>query len=202
MIPLAKSLNCDGRNGRALLCLVAFLLALGLVPGWGRAHLSWDRAFLLQGEHWRWITGHLVHLDPAHAALNAIGLALTWALYRAMWSAMQWLFIVLASAVAIDAGLWFLQPQVEWYVGASGVLHGCIAGGLVAQARGERIIAAVVGTLLAAKLAWEAAYGALPFSGEDHTVVLSAHRYGALGGAAAALVLMAIITRFAKLTRP
>lgn len=191
MIPLAKSLNCDGRNGRALLCLVAMLLALGSIPRWGRAHLSYDRAQLLRGEYWRWITAHLIHLDLSHAALNAVGLVLVWALYRGMWNGLQWLCIVLAGVLAIDAGLWFLQPRVEWYVGASGVLHACIAGGLVAQVRSERILATVVGALLCAKLAWEAAFGALPFSGEAHRVVLSAHRYGACGGAAAALILTA-----------
>jgi hypothetical protein len=91
--------------------------------------------------------------------------------------------------LAIDAGLWWLQPHLQWYVGASGVLHALLAGGLVAQLRRERAIALVVAALFVAKLAWEAHSGALPFSGEAERVVLPAHRYGAVGGLVAAVAL-------------
>ena len=33
------------------------------------------------------------------------------------------LWIVALSVGIIDAGLWFLGPGIEWYLGASGVLH-------------------------------------------------------------------------------
>jgi rhomboid family GlyGly-CTERM serine protease len=189
MIPLAQSLNCDGRNGRALLAVAIGLLLLGWPAALTRAHLAYDRVALLRGEHWRWITAHLVHLDLAHAALNVLGLALAWALYLRAWSRIEWLLALLAGMLAIDAGLWWWQPQVQWYVGASGVLHGLIAAGLIGQWRTERGIALVVGVLLVAKLAWEWRHGALPFSGETGNVVLSAHRYGAVGGALAAAAL-------------
>jgi rhomboid family GlyGly-CTERM serine protease len=144
---------------------------------------------LLRGEHWRWLTAHVVHLDLAHAALNVIGLALVWALYLRVWSRLEWLILPVAGMLAIDAGLWWWQPQVQWYVGASGVLHALLAAGLVGQWRGERGIALVVGTLLVAKLLWEWRNGALPFAGESGNVVLSSHRYGAAGGAITALAL-------------
>jgi rhomboid family GlyGly-CTERM serine protease len=154
-----------------------------------RAHLAYDRDALLQAQWWRGLTAHVVHLDFSHALLNVIGLALVWALYVRAWSVREWLVIVLAAMVAIDAGLWWWQPQVRWYVGASGVLHGLLAAGVIAQWRTERTIAAVVAVLFAAKLAWEAGHGALPFAGEMHGVVLSAHRYGAAGGAIAGMAL-------------
>lgn len=186
MISLAKSLNCDGWNGRVLLALSVGLLALGVPHAWTRAHLAYDRGALSRGEHWRWITAHIVHMDIRHAALNVFGLALVWALYRASWRTSQWLVIVAVGMVAIDAGLWTLQPQIAWYVGASGVLHAMIAAGVLAQLRTERAIAIVVGVLLCAKLAWEARHGALPFAGDSGPVVLASHRYGVAGGAFAA----------------
>jgi rhomboid family GlyGly-CTERM serine protease len=189
MTSLVKSLNCDGRNGIALLFIAAALLLLGLPEHWTRAHLAYERGALLQGEWWRCLTAHVVHLDLQHAVLNVTGLALVWALYRRLWSGPQWLFITLGGMAAIDAGLWFLQPQVQWYVGASGALHACLAAGLLAQLRTERAIAVIVAVLLTAKLAWEARYGPLPFAGEGHDVVLAAHRYGALGGLITALAL-------------
>ncbi len=122
--------------------------------------------------------------------MNVIGLALVWALYLRVWSRLEWLLLLVAGMLAIDAGLWWWQPQVQWYVGASGVLHGLLAAGLVGQWRSERGIALVVGTLLLAKLLWEWRHGALPFAGESHERgALRAHRYGAAGGAIAALAL-------------
>jgi hypothetical protein len=91
--------------------------------------------------------------------------------------------------LAIDAGLWVWQPQLQWYVGASGVLHGLVIAGVVGQWRTERGIALLVGVLLVAKLGWEWSDGALPFAGESAHVVLPAHRYGAAGGAVASLAL-------------
>src|SRR5438105_2767940 len=107
MISLAKSLNCDGRNGRSLLVISAGLLVLALPPAFMRAHFSYERSALLRGEHWRWVTAHFVHLDLAHAALNVLGLALVWALYLRTWSRIEWLSILLAGLLAIDAGLWW-----------------------------------------------------------------------------------------------
>lgn len=189
MTSLAKSLNCDGRNGQGLLLLASALLLLGVPEQWGLTHLAFDRGALMRGEHWRWFSAHVVHLDLGHAALNVAGLVLVWALYRHLWSPPQWLFITVTGMLAIDAGLWWLQPHLQWYVGASGVLHALLAAGLVAQLRHERAVAVVVAVLFAAKLAWEAHSGALPFAGEAERVVLPAHRYGALGGLAAAVVI-------------
>ena len=31
---------------------------------------------------------------------------------------------------AIGAGFWFLYPNLDWYVGLSGLLHGLLVGGL------------------------------------------------------------------------
>ena len=70
-----------------------------------------------------------------------------------------------------------------WYVGSSGALHGAMAAGALAQVRhGERTGWVLVG-LLAVKLAYEHWLGALPLSGSD-PVVVSAHLYGVVGGAA------------------
>jgi rhomboid family GlyGly-CTERM serine protease len=186
MASLAKSLNCDGRNGISLLASAVILTLLALPAAFMREHFAYAREPLLHGELWRLVTGHLVHLDFSHAVLNVVGLVLVWALYRAAWRLGEWGIVVMAGMLAIDAGLWWLQPQVQWYVGASGVLHALIAAGVVAQWNTERGISLVVAVLFGAKLLWEAWHGALPFAGESHDVVLSAHRYGALGGLVAA----------------
>jgi rhomboid family GlyGly-CTERM serine protease len=117
------------------------------------------------------------------------GLALIAALFRRDYSLRQWLLIGLFSVVSIDLGLVFYEPQLQWYVGLSGLLHGAIAAGAVAWWKHEtRLLASVLSALLIAKLAWEQLHGALPLSG-DMPVIVDAHLFGALGGLGAGLLL-------------
>jgi membrane associated rhomboid family serine protease len=91
--------------------------------------------------------------------------------------------------VGIDLGFLLLMPQLHWYVGLSGVLHGLLTAGAVAWWRGEdRRLTIALWTILLGKLAWEQWHGALPLSG-DLTVIVSAHLYGAVSGLIAGLML-------------
>jgi rhomboid family GlyGly-CTERM serine protease len=183
-----QSLNCDGRLGLALLGACAVLLLPALSGEAGRALLRYDRGGLAAGQWWRLLTTHVVHLDIRHALLNSLGLALMWALFARNYSPRQWVPIVLGAMAAIDAGLWLCDSTVLWYVGSSGALHGVMAAGALAQMRRGERSGWVLAGLLAGKLAYEHWLGALPFSGSD-TVVVSAHLYGVIGGAAVAAFL-------------
>ncbi len=183
-----ESLNCDGRRGLALLLVCLVLLALLLTGESGRLALRYERAALGSGELWRLLSAHLVHLNARHAWVNVLGLALLWMLFARDYSARQWLLVVLAAALAIDAGLWLLDSTVLWYVGSSGVLHGVLAAGAVALLRQGQRLGWLLVLLLAGKLAYEHWVGPLPFSG-DIPVIASAHLFGVLGGGLAALAL-------------
>jgi rhomboid family GlyGly-CTERM serine protease len=183
-----ESLNCDGRRG---LLLLGLCLALLLPMLWGeaaRATLRYDRAALAAGQFWRLFSAHVVHLNLRHALVNVLGLGLLWALFARDYSARQWLAIVLAAALAIDAGLWLLDSTVQWYVGSSGVLHGILAAGTLAQLRRRQPEGWVLALILAGKLLYEHFAGPLPFSGSG-PVIVAAHVFGVLGGTAAALAL-------------
>jgi rhomboid family GlyGly-CTERM serine protease len=132
---IARSLNCDGRHGAGL-ALAVLLLLLPVLGGQG-LNLAWryERAAVAAGQWWRFVTCHLVHLDAAHALLNAVGLALLWAIrlpapIRGGSGASRW-----ASIAATGIGFWFFSTQLVWYVGASGVLHGVFACGCIAMLR-------------------------------------------------------------------
>lgn len=96
---------------------------------------------------------------------------------------------MLLSAVAIDTDLVFWEPQIAWYVGLSGVLHGALAGGAVSwwQYQPKRLSIGLT-AILVGKLATEYWHGGLGLAGAV-PVVVEAHRYGALGGLAAGLIL-------------
>lgn len=181
------SLNCDGRLGVALLVALACLQLPSVAGDAARGLLRYERDAIAAGELWRLLTAHVVHLGMRHAALNAIGLVLVWSLFARDFTPRRWLAVTLASVLAIDAGLWWLSPEVEWYVGASGVLHGLMAAGALAHVRRHEPFGWALAILLAGKLALEQ-FVALPFAG-DMPVVRQAHLYGAIGGLAASLAL-------------
>jgi rhomboid family GlyGly-CTERM serine protease len=157
----------------------------------GREALRYDRAGLAAGQWWRLLSAHLVHLDLDHAILNSLGLVLMWALFARDYRPRQWLLIVLGSIAAIDAGLWLRDSTVAWYVGSSGALHGIMAAGTLAHLRRRDLDGWILTIFILLKLAYEQSMGALPFSQSHAGVVVDAHLFGALGGAAVAACLKA-----------
>jgi rhomboid family GlyGly-CTERM serine protease len=149
---------------------------------------AWDRDALAGGQLWRFISGHFVHLGWSHLLLNLAGLALiTWIAGRT-WDWAGWLAITLISITVIGAGFWIINPELEWYVGLSGLLHGLLAAGLVVGIARRETESVVLAALVVAKLAWEQFSGPLPGSegASGGAVIVDAHLYGAVGGILAA----------------
>jgi rhomboid family GlyGly-CTERM serine protease len=185
---LLKSLNGDRGYGLALLgvCAVLALLEAGGDPV--RDALSYDRAGLAAGQWWRVLSAHFVHLDPNHAMLNGMGVVLMWALFARDYSPGRWAAIYLFSSLCISAGLWLWNPDVSYYVGASGSLHGVMAAGTLAHLRRRDLDGWILAVFIVIKLGFEQLNGALPFS-DSGTTLVDAHLYGAVGGFVLALFL-------------
>jgi rhomboid family GlyGly-CTERM serine protease len=176
-----RSANCDARYGAALAAALALILGLCATGEAGREHLRYERMALAHGQWWRLLTAHLVHMNLLHALLNCAGLSLLWMLFAREFSPRRWAWILIAACAAIDAGLWFLRPEVEWYLGASGVLHGALAAGATALYRRGDAVGTVLVLLLVVKLIYEQHSGASIFAG-GLPLVADAHLFGALGG--------------------
>jgi rhomboid family GlyGly-CTERM serine protease len=188
--PVLRSLNGDRGYGFALLAVCA-LLALPLPGGETvRDALSFDRAGIEAGQWWRLLSAHFVHLDGEHALLNGFGVVLMWALFARDYSPLRWAAIYLFSCLAISAGLWFLDPRIEWYVGASGALHGVMTAGTLAHLRRRDLDGWILAAFIVAKLCYEQFAGSMPFAGAANTIV-DAHLYGAVGGLVLAFFLKA-----------
>ena len=185
---IARSLNCDGRYAAGLLLCAALLLAP--LAGGEPLQALWryERAAVAAGQWWRLLTAHVVHLDAQHALLNCVGLALLWALFARSYRLTQWLWALGITILTIDLGFWFISTGLQWYVGASAMLHGVFACGCIALIRRRDPVGIIAGLIFVAKLAWEQWQGPLPFETE-HPVVTVSHAYGALGGAVAGLLL-------------
>lgn len=143
--------------------------------------LQWQREALADGQYWRLLTAHLVHLDVPHLLLNLFGLLL---ICELLWDDMpvdHALTLLMASALGVSLLLWIIQPQLGWYAGMSGVLHGLWAGCAgAALLRKKNIFYLGALLLLAAKLAYESGHQTGNMTGMP--VVPVAHLYGALSG--------------------
>ena len=178
------------QRATAFFCVVAVLVLTHWLGPRANAALRYERPALAAGEWWRLLSAHLVHLDLEHLSMNLAALLVLWWLYAADARLRDWAVVALVAALAIGAGLWFLEPSVLWYVGLSGVLHGAWAGGGVAAFSRWPLESAVTLALLAGKLVLEGTHGALSTGlGSSLPVVTSAHAFGALGGLCAALAL-------------
>ena len=167
---------------------IAVLIMLG--GEGGKELLRYDRVWIGQGEAWRFVSGHMTHLGWSHLALNSAGLLLVWYLVGGTFANRSWLLIIGITLATIDIAFWFRNPQLYWYVGMSGLLHGILAAGIVAQLRKLDPETVILLLLLSAKIAWEQWNGPVP--GSESTsggpVIVDAHLYGALGGVVGALL--------------
>ena len=150
----------------------------------GKEALRYDRVWIGQGEAWRLISGHFTHLGWSHLALNSVGLLLVWYLVGKAYTLRSWAMVIGMTLATMDVGFWLLNPELYWYVGMSGLLHGLLAAGIVARWNSIDAETVILMLLIIAKIAWEQFSGPVP--GSESTsggpVVVDAHLYGALGG--------------------
>ena len=141
--------------------------------------LIWQRDALAEGQWWRLITAHFVHLNVRHLLWNLLG---AWVICELFWDQLELpegLMLCGASALGVSLLLWFCQPAFFWYAGLSGVLHGLWAGAAgAAWCRRPSLFFLVALILLLGKLAWPVG------SIAGMAVASNAHRYGALTGLA------------------
>ena len=163
-----------------ILFLISFSLqAFDWVGSW-----RFDRGLIEQGRIWLLFSGHIVHLNWSHWLLNMAGLAIVAFFFSTHASFKQWMLVIIVSSSVISIGLWWGMPEIRYYVGLSGVLHGLFLYGALREIRFYPASGYVLLVVLIAKLIWEFFYGALPGS-EDMAggrVLTEAHLLGAIGG--------------------
>lgn len=184
------------RSGLALLCGVIVLLAacewLGAADS-----LRYARSAVAAGEVWRLLTAHLVHFGPTHTATNALALVAVMAVLGSHLRLAEWCGVAVLCGLGVSGGLWLGMPDVAYYVGLSGVLHGLVAAGAVTALPNERGFAVLMLVLLGGKLIWEAVHGPTPGTADaaGGPVLIESHRYGALPGALYGVARLAITVR-------
>jgi rhomboid family GlyGly-CTERM serine protease len=165
---------------------VALLAACLLLAAGGDAARElgrWQRDAIDTGEYWRLVSGHLVHLGFGHLWPNLVALAIIGLLFEDVFRNADWARIGAAAVAAIDLGLYVFDPEVAWYVGLSGVLHGYVAAGALALILRKEKLGVVLAAGIAAKLIFEQVVGPVPFTAASvgGPVVVAAHLYGVFG---------------------
>jgi rhomboid family GlyGly-CTERM serine protease len=162
---------------------VSFISLMLLVWPASTELLMWKRADIADGQVWRWMMGHLVHLNARHCLSNLLGLCV---ICEYLWDELGLAEACLLSvwtAAGTSMLLWWFAPEIQWYAGLSGLLHGLWAGCAMAWwCRTGDNVAGVALLLLAIKLV-------LPtYTVSSMPVVTVAHGFGALSGLAWAVL--------------
>ena len=143
------------------------------------ALLDYSRPEILDGQWWRLLSGHLVHLNGPHWIANLVAGVLIARLIPRWPGVRQLLGVVVALGLLNGTLLFLLWPYVDWYMGLSGVLHGLLVwiGGSRRDGLGLGIL-----SLLLAKLVIEQVFVTGPWIATSIVVLPEGHQAGALAG--------------------
>lgn len=180
------------QNNKTIWLVVAAILIISAVfqslPTDWQQLLRYERAN--PQEWWRFATAQLIHLGWMHWILDMAGLVLIVAIFNQDWNFKGFIATLIISAIVVNAGLWWLSPEVAWYVGISGVLHGLLGAGVIFSYRNQALFSIMMGVLVVGKVIWEQvsheSIGTEALIGGN--VLFDAHLYGLIGGVLAAVL--------------
>ena len=161
------------------ICLIVALVGQSLAEV-----LRFDADAISNGEIWRLVTPHFVHLTWSHFAMNLVGLYLVFIFFGKCVEWKYWLTTFVVSALGTSLLIYWLNTDIRWYVGLSGVLHAMFLMGGIADILVRKWEGIVFTLLLIAKISYEQLLGPLPGSEQaaGGPVLVDAHFYGAIIG--------------------
>ena len=104
------------------LILIGFEYSVWFFFGAAPELLIYDRILIDQGELWRLVTAHFVHIDKEHLLLNLSVLLILGALLESLHTKLL-IPTLLSGVIAINLGLWFGMESLLYYCGLSGLLN-------------------------------------------------------------------------------
>lgn len=170
----------------------AFVFCLWVLQSY-REVLEFDRQQLLSGEIWRIWTGHLVHTNSSHFALNIAAAIIIYFTFFLRIKSGELLLCGFIFAALISVALLYIYPSLGWYNGLSGLLHALVAYFSVRLASDEDKIFWTGLIIIWMKVLAEAIHAYFGYESliGDMPVITEAHLMGAFFGTVTALICMA-----------
>ncbi len=151
--------------------------------------LRYQPSWWTESEYWRGFTAHWVHTNWQHLILNATGLILCMTIASPKWPVWRWVVYNMYLAIGISTLFTLRNPELDWYVGYSGILFGIYLLAADNLYRRNRAIALLLGTAIVIKVVLEQ-FSDIRIGGGDLIgipVIIDAHLYGLLLGLSIAL---------------
>lgn len=173
-----------------LALIMSLIFAFGLADSWVNPWLQYQRDAILQGQVWRLFTGHLVHLGAVHCLLNLLALSLILHIFRGVLTPRTWWHAGIVLSVAISILFLIFNPNLHYYAGLSGVLHGLLVLALINSYQRNDLFSPVLVTILLTAVLAKLVYEQTPKYDAGYLqtymnapVIVDAHAYGAaIGG--------------------
>jgi rhomboid family GlyGly-CTERM serine protease len=179
-LPLAKQ-HVLGPFLLMFLCSVLFVL-----EPQSSDYLAFDRLQIQQFEWWRLISGNLLHTNINHLLLNLSAVFLLWALHGQYFNLKQYTLMFVILCFTTTLMIYIFTPNLQWYVGLSGVLHGVFLIGAYFDIKQGLKTGwwLLIGVIL--KVSHEQYFGASQEIADliNASVAIDAHLFGSLSGLA------------------
>jgi rhomboid family GlyGly-CTERM serine protease len=172
-------------------CLSVVICLAALLPEPLQRALAFEHSAIITAEYWRLLTGHLIHSNAWHLAMNLAGLGLVLLLHGRYYSTSSMMLYFGCAALSISYMLVFISADIQVYVGLSGVLHALLCIGAIKDMQHYEPTGKLLFFGLFAKVAYE------QWQGPDADlaqlikaeVAIDAHLYGVITGLLLALML-------------
>ena len=151
--------------------------------------LRYQSNWWADGEYWRGFSAHWIHANWQHLLLNATGLVLCMGIAAPRWQIWRWFAYNFYLALGISALFTLRNPELNWYVGYSGILFGIYFLAAVDLFRRDKTVALLLGTAIVVKVVLEQSTDIRITSDEliGMPVIIDAHLYGLFLGLTIAL---------------
>ncbi|MDF1821557.1 MAG: rhombosortase [Alcanivoracaceae bacterium] len=169
-----------------VLAAVVGMAVLALFGDSAGEALRYRRDAVADGQWWRLVSCHLVHLNGWHALMNLTGFTLVCLFFDDLLSLRRLALWFLVSAPLVGIAFYLRDTSLAGYVGLSGLLHGLFVMCLLLGIRGQPALHLVVLALVVGRLVYEQTpgydvnYAKEWIGGRVH---VNAHLYGAMVGA-------------------
>lgn len=186
------------RNWWATFLIVASILVLQYYHSTLFNLLNFDPAFIRNGEYWRLLTCHFLHLGWNHVWLNLAGYLIITYSFRDEIPGVMEIWTLLACGLGVGLGLFYFDPAMYSYAGLSGALHGFLLLHLIRGLHTTRTYSLLFIIAVIGKLAWEQS----PYADTAATaeliggfVAVNAHLAGGITGLVLGIIMYAVESR-------